>query len=1035
MGEENVKAILNFEKSIGSQPEYFMVNDDHLELTNIQLQLASGFENSAKEIVSNKGGDLVISECSFHSEAGVNNGFDCVFVDAIGGSVEENDGGSHTQDWLVGCSGLLTMKRLSFVVKGQMNSRRSAFIHSTSTLSVTNCSVLFESGAMTDGKIGYSIIDMAGGELIMNGFVIEGSVTMNGKSPITLTNGAQMEILNSRVSGVEMTGGSGSGGGCLNVEMKEGGNVNIEESNFSSRCSGGNGMKGGGMMISVGNVGNLEMKNVKYSGCEVPSEDKEERGRGIGGGIFVKLADEMGTFVMEGMEFEGCNAWKGKNMFASGWNLREIVNKEHLKWEMNDEELDLLDELCGWERKTTGEEGYVIPLVVYLWGNWSGNGFASKEKGGDFSGCGYSEAPCSSIDHLVLLRYEPLGEGESHIKIVGSGSVQKAISFLLSSSSKTSVVSIEGEKEGTVLKVSEGGRNEGKEEGENREAMVASEVILSFVNVSFSLPNVLVHYLAFLKSSSMNGALSVKSCSFACEDPLKETCFCLVKVDGGSVTIEDCALKEFHFSQGFVELSSDVKVADVMNLSITNTSISGRSLISLSESALSLASLLKGATMLRGKENGDGVMLLSINSSSFTSITCNDSRAAILNGDSFDGGMKCCVEKCVTTKCLSEKSEEGGWMKVSLRSGGSELKVSGCSFGMCICSTVKGRGGGLMIDASGLGETQEGTEDTPPLGIMIESTRFTMNDAFVGKDVFIRCKWIEKQINEKLFSLDFSQDALKSNNSICGSDEEKRDIDLIPLITFYYGQQVFVEANGRDIRQCGEQTNPCKSISHGVPHIQKGIMNVIFIDGEGDIGGECVIGDLSVKSMKKMKATVHYNATIQEMGNEGAVIVFVNESVMEKCLFVFGEAFEGVEESALKEKDGRLEISDCFFSSSAMDLVMKSMILHVERGEMKMSETLFSGIHSAVQLLSFCGESCVSIAETRILNIECEGEVVRVGGKAKAEMKEMKFENMSVANEGSVMKMDGADRGLCVLNCSFVKCRSTIKRGRMIRIC
>ncbi|KAH7817842.1 uncharacterized protein MONOS_11556 [Monocercomonoides exilis] len=91
MGEENVKAILNFEKATDSQLEYFMENDDHFELTNIQLQLASGFDNSAKTIISNRNGDLVVTGCSFHSEAGVNNGFDCVFVDVIGGSVEVND--------------------------------------------------------------------------------------------------------------------------------------------------------------------------------------------------------------------------------------------------------------------------------------------------------------------------------------------------------------------------------------------------------------------------------------------------------------------------------------------------------------------------------------------------------------------------------------------------------------------------------------------------------------------------------------------------------------------------------------------------------------------------------------------------------------------------------------------------------------------------------------------------------------------------------------------------------------------------------
>ncbi|KAH7815725.1 uncharacterized protein MONOS_90 [Monocercomonoides exilis] len=119
MGEENVKATLNFEKAVGNQLEYFMGNDIHLELMNIQLQLTSGFDNSAKTIISNKEGELVITGCSFHLEAGANNGFDCVFVDAVGGGVDGNDEGSFTQESLVGCSSSLTMRRLSFAVKGE----------------------------------------------------------------------------------------------------------------------------------------------------------------------------------------------------------------------------------------------------------------------------------------------------------------------------------------------------------------------------------------------------------------------------------------------------------------------------------------------------------------------------------------------------------------------------------------------------------------------------------------------------------------------------------------------------------------------------------------------------------------------------------------------------------------------------------------------------------------------------------------------------------------------------------------------------
>ncbi|KAH7819344.1 uncharacterized protein MONOS_12011 [Monocercomonoides exilis] len=281
---------------------------------------------------------------------------------------------------------------------------------------------------------------------------------------------------------------------------------------------------------------------------------------------------------------------------------------------------------------------------------------------------------------------------------------------------------------------------------------------------------------------------------------------------------------------------------------------------------------------------------------------------------------------------------------------------------------------------------------------------------------------IDLQLNERLFGLDFSQEELNGKDSMCGSDASGGgDTDLIPLITFYFAVQVFANVGGTDSRQCGAQTNPCKGISCSVSHIQRGVENMIFVDGEGDIGGECVIGDLCVKSVKKAKATIHLNATIQEIGNERSVIVFVNECVAERCAFEFGEMFEASNKFILKVKNGSMEMRSYEFISSAVEL--------------KMSETLFSGIHSSVPLLSFCGEFGALIVETRMLNVECDGEDVRVGEKAKAGMKEVKFENISVASEGSVMKMDGAERRLNVLNCSFTQCKCTNKRGRMTRIC
>eukprot|EP00770_Monocercomonoides_exilis_P003537 MONOS_3518.1-p1 / transcript=MONOS_3518.1 / gene=MONOS_3518 / organism=Monocercomonoides_exilis_PA203 / gene_product=unspecified product / transcript_product=unspecified product / location=Mono_scaffold00083:78558-85916(+) / protein_length=2452 / sequence_SO=supercontig / SO=protein_coding / is_pseudo=false len=975
-------------------------------------------------------------------------------------------------DCLICISSGALLKDMCFSLPSTLSLASSFVLSSSNVLSVCDCSVEPFAGNFPN-EIEYCVFHIDGGELHMTGFSNKGPINTLSNSIIKCTGDGIAELSNCVLTGITRRTGGGS---CLerireeSESESEDGDVSVvviivvsgctfSECGVEEKDGCGGGMKisigkdeevvingsttfdsckaeneadsngrGGGIMIAVGNGGSLKMKEVKFEGCEVSSGEGESGAQGLGGGMFVELPNQMGLFVLEGMEFEGCNAWKGKNVFISGWDLNVIVNDDHFKWEMSPQELGSLDELCGWERKATGE-GYVIPLVVYLWSNWSEKGYVSKEKGGDFSGCGYSEAPCSSINHLISLRYGTLGRSESHVIIVEFVILQNSL-HLIQTDSDTPKISIEGEENGTVLRVEE------ENEEEMEEAMVASEVILSFMNVSFVLLNVLVHHLAFIKSSSGGGALFVRSCSFVSEDASKETNFCLVMVDGGRVAIEDCAMKEFHLLQGFMELSSDVKVADVMNLSISDTSVSGRSLISISESALLSERSLKEATLLRNKENvdEDGVMLLSINSSTFTNITCSENRATIVSAGSFECGMRCLMEGCVMTKCLSEWSEEGGGMKVSLKSRESELRVSGCMFGMCSCSVVKGRGGGLMIDASGLDGAQTETEDAPPLGIMIERTRFTMNDAYVGKDVFIRCNRIEKQINEKLFSLDFSQESLKSNNSICGSDEEKTDIDLIPLITFYYGQQVFVNANGRDMRQCGEQMNPCKSISCSVDHIQKAIMNVIFIDEEGDIGGECVIGDLNVKSIKKMKATVHFNATIQEMGNEGSVIVFVNECVVERCVFEFGELHEANHRYIMKVKNGTTMMRECECLSSTTELIISSTIMAVEGGELEMDKCAFTRMKLCVPLIEFVGGSEATISETRIDNLESEGNVIEVGNRARVEMKMLDIQNIALSRSGSVVKMQNVVKNVILLNCSFGKCLSPKEKGSIVSV-
>ncbi|KAH7817284.1 uncharacterized protein MONOS_7619 [Monocercomonoides exilis] len=963
----------------------------------------------------------VVSESWINSEMKVVSFEVCVSGKEEGMRVSVRDEGSFSQNNLIECSKSFEIGKLAFVLNEQMNGRRRAFIHSSSssTITMTSCSISFGD----DELIGFNVICIEGGRLIANGFVMELGVRMNEKSPIEITNGVELEMNDSRMSGMEVTGGIG--GGCLNVEMKEGGGVNIEGCNLSSVCSGGSGMKGGGMKISVGKGGSLEMKKVNLSGCEVPTEDREDGGRGVGGGTFVKLSEQMGSFVLEGMIFEGCYAWKGKNVFVSGWDLSEIVNKEHFKWEMSSEELGSLDELCGWERKTTGEEGYVIPLVVYLWRNWSGDGFVSKEKGGDFSGCGYSEAPCSSIDHLISLRYPTLGEGETHIAIVVSGLLSHSILFSSSISDSSKVV-IEGTKKGTAVTISDEDEND-----LDGCSMISSNVSLSIVNVSFTKLTMTTQHEVFIESSGANTLLSVSDCSFGSLAGLTETAgYCVMRVNGGDVVIERCSLSLISELKGLIAFSPSAAEVTLQNVNISFASVKERSLISMIEEG----NLMSGDKSTHSNGNKP---ILRVVGCSFANITNEGNGASGIEVGSFEHGVECVIDECSMSSCKSSLSDEGGGVKVVLKSEESVLKVNGSSFSTCKCSSETGRGGGLFIDGSDPNANYDDETQIPPLNFKIVNMLFVMNDAFSGKDIFVRCLSIAHQINETLFILNYNQESLNSNNSICGRNiESEEDVDLIPLITFYYLAQVFVSRRGTDGRGCGAQSNSCSSINCGVGHIQEGVMNAILIDGEGTVRKECVIGDLVVSSFKKTQAIVKLNSKIEKSGEKDCIMEFVNECSVERCSFQFEDSFEATHSCIMKVTNGSMEIQKCefFFSATAVDMKLNSSVVSIEKGELKISETTFRDLNSILSVLSFHEESNVMLLETSILNIKCEEDVASVGGKAKVEMKIMMIENVTLLSERCVVSMEDAEQEESVLNCSFGKCVNSVDKGSMMQI-
>ncbi|KAH7818088.1 uncharacterized protein MONOS_5720 [Monocercomonoides exilis] len=722
--------------------------------------------------------------------------------------VNVSDGGSATQDWLVGCLSSLTIRRLSFVVRGQLNSRRSAFIHSTSTLSVTDCSVSFESGALTDGKIGYSIIGMAGGNLIVNGFVMESGVTltMNGKSPISMTSGVQLEILNSRVSGVEVeVAGVSGGGGCLNVGMGVNGNVKIEESNFSSRCPGGSGMKGGGMMISVGNGGTLRVKGVRLSGCVVPSEDIENGGRGIGGGMFAELSNQMGTFSLESMTFSGCSAWKGKNLFVEAQDLSAVINSTSILFnpEIGIKVADL-NELCGRER---GEAELIVPLVVFL-RTFSSPGYVSgREQGSEFRLCGYEDYPCRGIGNVGEVQFP---SSKRVIRLTNTFSFDEEVKldgqpYEIDSSNKDVGLKVGG----TGTKI--------------QEALVMNSVSSTLTGILFELGESIGERSSFVHSSG--GTLRFADCGIKMGNGVDSANYVFVSASGGTLSISDFSMSHVKFGINpfiVVEGNGEASIGDALLEGMETRNMKGLIEYSSSSSSLTIGNVTAQECVMGGKgliwdENGKKLRMRNCTIVKMSSLEGNGS---VVSGEVGDG---CVVEvnDVVIEECGTLKGCGGGMSVILKGTGEMRLGKSGVvtSFEKCSAGgegSVGGYGGGVNLDLS----------DNCVNNFALTTLTFKENVAAEGRDLFISCKKLNGTVKKERFGFEYKYENgegewMEVDMKGIDRDYFAESVDLGLFLVEMKRMEVCVSREGHDTLGCGSDRYPCQSMWSGISHVDR----------------------------------------------------------------------------------------------------------------------------------------------------------------------------------------------------------------------
>ncbi|KAH7832443.1 uncharacterized protein MONOS_4593 [Monocercomonoides exilis] len=349
MGEENVKAILNVEKAVGNQLEHFMVNEIHLELRNIQLQLTSGFDNSAKTIISNINGDLVITGCAFHSEAGMNNGFDCVFVNAIGGSVEVND---------------LSIE--------SCNVGNSIFAIHDAGVSCHFLNVRVES--LNESRVCFLSVKKS-----------EAGLKTNGEN-----EGVNIEIEKSSFSGVKR---NDNGSSILDLKSEKKIYLVVNESNITEDKA-ETSEKGGVIFFTLGASGSMKIIDSTISYCSCSNST------GRGGGVYLatKERGEL-NFTFVGIKFSSNTARVGNDIFIECFNITSQINESQFPFDLREDHYIRDNAIYGRDECDHQIDTDLIDFVTI---HQSDTIIVSSVNGSDERQCGTNALPCHSIDYGLM---------------------------------------------------------------------------------------------------------------------------------------------------------------------------------------------------------------------------------------------------------------------------------------------------------------------------------------------------------------------------------------------------------------------------------------------------------------------------------------------------------------------------------------------------------------------------------------------------------------------------------------------------------
>ncbi|KAH7818388.1 uncharacterized protein MONOS_16325p2 [Monocercomonoides exilis] len=286
----------------------------------------------------------------------------------------------------------------SLVVKGFKLAEAPLMIsHTNGQLIIDLCNISNTTATSNEG-----IIECTnGGSLTLQNSTLEG-IVCSRKSPISIESVKTVKVAKINMKSVELANGNGS---AMNIVVNTGNIVEICESTFYD-CLAYSGC-GGGIYVSFAGSGKLSIGKEETLTSFTKCRASETRTQcGCGGGLFVKAAGQFNDYSISSVSFmsgvEKNHAAKGgNNMFFDEGNLADLVNSGKVNVTISTSTAEY-DDAMGFEN---GNDNYAIPLALYFFDPFPLPAVVGGNNKRDFSGCGHSGFPCSTIAFTANLRF------------------------------------------------------------------------------------------------------------------------------------------------------------------------------------------------------------------------------------------------------------------------------------------------------------------------------------------------------------------------------------------------------------------------------------------------------------------------------------------------------------------------------------------------------------------------------------------------------------------------------------------------------